>query len=257
MNRVRREAIVESIMDANVLIPPSQPDRHDDPPLDTPQDTDLEDTNWAHGLFIPAVTEHEAMCFANIGTDTACSPFDLDEIHDPGIFPEQSNRTRQSDPAMNPEHKKARRLAPVSSALWVSVRAPGLLDLEQLIALMHLPALPGSTKYNNTTLNDLPLLVKASCTDGFRMTRVYLGGDCPDPGVMFRPNTTPVTTKRKFALVLKSVRPRLRQIIADNVESFKLEQSLKQIEPKTIKDYEFKYETMIARRAGIAGIARQ
>jgi len=56
-------------------------------------------------------------------TDTTCSPFGLDEIHDPGIFPEQSNRTRQSDPAMNPQHKKARRLVPVSS-----VRARGMSE---------------------------------------------------------------------------------------------------------------------------------
>jgi len=62
MNRVYRKAMVESIMDANVLIPPLQPDRHDDPPQVNPQDTELEDTNWLHGLFIPEVTEQETMC---------------------------------------------------------------------------------------------------------------------------------------------------------------------------------------------------
>ena len=56
------------------------------------------------------------MCFANTGTDTEYSPVDLDEIDDSGIFPDQSNRMRQSDHAMNPEHKKVHRLAPVSSA---------------------------------------------------------------------------------------------------------------------------------------------
>ena len=117
---------------------------------------------------------------------------------------------------------------------------------------MHLPALPGSTTYNNTTLGDLLLRVKAFCTDGFRMTRVYLGDDCLDPGVMIRPSTTPVTTKRRFALVLKIVRSRLRKVIACKVEVKKLEQSLIQIASKTITEYELKYETMIARRAGLA-----
>jgi len=87
---------------------------------------------------------------------------------------------------------------------------------------------------------------------GFRMTQVYLGDECLDPGVMIRPSTTLVTTKRRLALVLRSVRPRLRQIIADNDESAKLERSLKQIDFRTIIEFEFKYETMIARRAGIA-----
>ena len=239
-------------MDANVPIPPSQPDGHDDPSQDITEATELEDTTWAHGLLIPGVTDQEAMCFANTGTDTACSPVDMDEIYDPGIFPDQSNRTRQSDHAMNPEHKKVRRLAPVSSAHWVTVRAPGLLDLEQLIARMHLPALSGSTTYDNTTLGDLLLRVKASSTDGFRMTQVYLGGYCLHPGVKIRPSTAPVTTERRFALVLRIVRSRLRQIIGCNVESDKLKRSLKQIDFKTITEYELKYETMIARRAGLA-----
>ena len=59
-----------------------------------------------YGLFIPGVTEQEAMCSFNTGADTTFIPFDLDEIHETGIFPDQSNRTRQSDPVMNPEHKK-------------------------------------------------------------------------------------------------------------------------------------------------------
>ena len=116
---------------------------------------------------------------------------------------------------------------------------------------MDLPALSGSKTYNNTTLGDLLLLVKTSCIDGLMTTRVYLGDDCPDLGVMIKPSTTPVTTKRKFLLVLRSVRPRLPQIFTDKDESAKLKRSLKQIDPKTINEYEFKYETMIARRVGI------
>jgi len=53
MNRVHRQAMVESILDANVLIPPSQPDRHDDPPQDTPQDTELEDRIGYMGYLFP------------------------------------------------------------------------------------------------------------------------------------------------------------------------------------------------------------
>jgi len=180
-------------MDANVRIPPSQPDGHDDPPQDSPQDTELEDTNWVYRLFIPEVTEQEAMCFANIGTYSASNPFDLALFHYPGIFLEHPARTRQSAPGMIPNHKKARWLSPVSSAHWVTVRAPGLLDLEQPITRMDLLALPGSTTYNNTTLGDLLLLVKASCIDGFMTTRAYLGDDCPDLGVMIKPHTHTVT----------------------------------------------------------------
>jgi len=172
INRVHRGAMVELIIDANVWIPSSQPDRHDNPPQDTPQNTELEDTNWVHRLFIPEVTEQETMCFTNIDTYTTCNPFDLDEIHDPSIFPEHSKRMHQSAPVMNLKHKKASWLTPVSSAHRVTVRAPGLLDWEQLITRMHLPALSGSTTYNNTTLCYLLLLVKASCIDGFMMTRV-------------------------------------------------------------------------------------
>jgi len=40
-------------MNANVLILPSQPDGHVDPPQDTPQDTELEDTTLAHGHLFP------------------------------------------------------------------------------------------------------------------------------------------------------------------------------------------------------------
>ena len=188
------------------------------------------------------------MCFANTGTDTEYSPVDLDEIDDSGIFPDQSNRMRQSDHAMNPEHKKVHRMSHVSSTHWVTVRAQGLLDFEQLIARMHLPGLSGSTTYENTTLGDLLLRVQASSADGYRMTQVHLGGDYLDPGVAIYPSTTPVTTKRRFALVLKIVRSRLRKIIACKVEVKKLEQSLIQIAFKTIT----KYETMIARRAGLA-----
>ena len=94
-------------MDANVRIPPSQPDGHDDPPQDSPQDTELEDTNWVYRLFIPEVTEQEAMCFANIGTDSVNNPY-LALFPDPGIFLEHPARTRQSAPGMIPKHKKAR-----------------------------------------------------------------------------------------------------------------------------------------------------
>jgi len=77
-------------------------------------------------------------------------------------------------------------------------------------------------------------------------------GDCLHPGVMICPSTAPVTTERRFALVLRIVRSRLRQIIGCKVKSNKLERSLKQIDFKTITEYELKYETMIARRAGLA-----
>jgi len=98
MNRVHREVMVELMMDANVRIPPSQPNRHDDPPQDTPQDTELEDTNWVYNLFIPQVTEQETMCLANIGTYTVCNPF-ADLLLDPCIFPDHPKKTRQSAPA--------------------------------------------------------------------------------------------------------------------------------------------------------------
>ena len=165
INRVHRETTVESIKNANVPISPSQPDRHTDHHQDIPPDIELEDMTWAHGLSVPEVTEQEQMCCVNTDTDTACSPVDMDEIDDSGIFPDQSNRTHQSDHAMNPEHKKVRRLAPVSSAHWVTVRAPGLLDLEQLITRMHLPALSGSTTYDNTTLGDLPWVTYSTTYD--------------------------------------------------------------------------------------------
>ena len=254
INRVHREVTVESIKDANVPIPPPQPDGHADHPEDILPDIELEDMTWAHGLFIPEVTEQEQeqMCCVNNDTDAACSPVDMDEIDDSGNFPDQSNRTRKSDHAMNPQHKKTSRLTPVSSSHWVTVRAPVLLDLKQLIARMHLPALSWSTTYDNTTLGDLLLRVKASNTDGFRMTQVYLGGDCLHPGVEIRPSTAPVTTKRRFALVLRIVRSRLRQIIGCTAESAKLERSLEQIDLKTITEYELKYETRIDRRAGLA-----
>ena len=84
------------------------------------------------------------------------------------------------------------------------------------------------------------------------MTQVYLGGDCLHPGVMIHPSTAPVTTERRFALVLKSVRTRLQQIVGCTVESKKLEKSLKKIDSKTIIQYELKYAAMMDRRAGLA-----
>jgi len=84
------------------------------------------------------------------------------------------------------------------------------------------------------------------------MTRVYLGGDCLDLGVKICPSKAPVTTERRFALVLKSVRTRLQQIVGCTVESKKLEKSLKQIDSKTIIQYELKYAAMMDRRAGLA-----
>jgi len=86
------------------------------------------------------------------------------------------------------------------------------------------------------------------------MTQVYLGDD--KTGVMIRPSSTQVTIVPRLKEVVPRVprlkevvpcvRPRLREIIDDKVESNKIEKALQEIHAKTITDYKLKYVSIVA-----------